>query len=207
NINKIVPEYDVIVIEQRGDSGPTPITYKNCVVMDLFGGIADFFEYRLRKQDKVEKKEKDGDKIARFQDGAMVLLMCLNGFNENAIIIGGAKHPKRKTLLTKDAGHALAAEFNGLGVGIDKDGAFTISFQGATDNSGKAKDSKVGGSFIKIKKDGSIEVSDGKKERVSFDKTNESTELQSGKDMRVDSGKKLDVTVGDAMGVKVTKSL
>src|SRR5690606_34449793 len=69
NINKIVPEYDVIVTEQRGDAGPTPITYKNCVVMDLFGGIADFFEYRLRKQDKVEKKERDGDKIARFQDG------------------------------------------------------------------------------------------------------------------------------------------
>jgi len=207
NISKIAVEYDVLVNEQREQTAPTPITYKNCIHKDAFGGLADFFEFRLRKQDKVEKREKDGDKIGRLQDGSIVLLLCLNGFNENAIILGGAQHPKRKSKLTKDAGHAMFGEFNGLGLTIDKDGALTLSFKGATDHAGEPLDAAVGGSYITIKKDGSIEINDGKKERVLFDKTAEKTELEAGKDMSITSGKKLDVTVGDTATFKVAKDL
>jgi hypothetical protein len=207
NLNGVTPEYDVVVQERRDQSAPTPITYKNCVMADLFGGAADFMEYRLRGQETVEKKEKSGEKIARFQDGSIVLLMCLNGFNETAIIIGGAKHPKRKTKLTKDAGHAFAAEFNGLSIDVDKEGALTIGFKGATDNAGKAKSASVGGSFIKIKKDGSVEVSDGKKESLALDKTAQTAALSSGKDTSINAGGKLDVKSGDAATFKVGKSL
>lgn len=207
NITKETVEYDVLVFEQREQSAQTPVTYKNCTHLDMFGGLADFMEFRVRKQDKVEKREKDGDKIARYQDGSVVLLLCLNGNNENAIIVGGMKHPKRKSKLTKDAGHAMIAEFNGMGIEVDKDGALTVSFKGATDNAGKAKDSKVGGSFIKIKKDGSVEVSDGKKERIAFDKTKETTVIQSGKETGINVGTQLDVVVGAAMNVKVAKAM
>jgi hypothetical protein len=207
NVSRIATEYDVLVLEQRGQTAPTPIMYKNCVIMDMFGGIADFFEWRLRNQTKAEKREKDGDKIGRFQDGAIVFLICLNGFNENAIIVGGAKHPKRKSGLTKEAGHALMGEFNGLGIGVDKDGALTVSFKGATEHDGRPADSKVGGSFIKIKKDGSLEISDGNKDRLAIDKTKESTVLQSGKDMGINAGNQLDVVVGAAMKVSVAKNL
>lgn len=207
NINQIVPEYDVLVFEQRENSAPTPITYKNCVMIDGFGGAADFMEFKLRKAEKVEKREKDGEKIGRFQDGSVVLILCLNGSNENAMIIGGAKHPKRKSKLTKTAGTAMYGEFNGISFEVDKDGALTVGFKGATDNAGKAKDEKASGSYMKISKDGTVEVSDGKKERIKFDKTNEKTEIESGKDMSVASGKKLAVTVGDAMSLKVAKDL
>jgi len=207
NISQIVPEYDVMVLEQRENSAPTPIVYKNCVMMDNFGGLADYMEFKLRKAEKVEKKEKDGDKIGRLQDNSVVLILCLNGNNENAIIIGGAKQAKRKTKLTKAAGHAMYGEFNGLSFSIDKDGALTVGFAGATDNAGKAKDSKVGGSYMKIKKDGSVEVSDGKKESISFDKTKESTAMESGKDMAITAGKKLDVSVGDTATIKIKKDM
>jgi len=207
NVSKLVPEYDVMVIEKRGESAPTPITYKNCPTVEMFGGIGDFLEFRYRTQSKAEKKEKDGAKIARYQDGAVVLILCLNGFNETGIIIGGAKHPKRKTKLKKDSGHTLVAEFNGLGLEVDKEGALTISFKGKTDSEGKPLDAKVGGSFIKIKKNGSIEMSDGKKERIAFDKEAESTDLQSGKAMKIDAGKTLDINVGDSAKINIKKTL
>lgn len=207
NLSKACIEYDVLVSEQRDQSAPTPITYKNCVMMDMFGGFSDFIEYRLRKQKNIEKREKDGAKISRLQDGSAVLILCLNGFNENGIIVGGLKHPKRKSKLTKDAGHALMMEFNGLGLTVDKDGALTVSFAGATDHAGKPLDSKVSGSFVKIKKDGSVEVSDGKKEVLALDKTKETTTLTSGKEMTLDSGKAMTVNVGDTMTVKTAKDL
>jgi hypothetical protein len=208
NISKEIPEYDVVVIEQRSNDAQVPITYKNCIPQDMFGGLADFMEFKLRSQEKVDKaKNKGRGKIPSLQDGSIVLILCINGFNENAVIVGGMKQPKRRSKLTKDKGHALVSEFNGMGLEVDKDGALTISFKGATSHDGKAKDSKVGGSFIKIKKDGSVEMSDGKKERISFDKTKESTELQSGKDMKVDAGAKLDMAIGDAMNVKIAAKM
>ena len=207
NASKETTEYDILVFEQNGDSAQTPIMYKNCITMDFFGGVTDFFEYKLRKQTKAEKKEKHGDKTPGMQNGSLVLLLCLNGFNENPVIVGGLRHPKRKTKLTKDAGHSLYGEFNGLSFSIDKDGAMSIGFKGATDNDGKPLDEKAGGAFLKIKKDGTVEINDGKKEKIILNKTDESLEAHSGKDMTLEAGKKVSVSAGGDMSIKSAKQL
>lgn len=192
NLNKEVPEYDVSVVEQNENASQNSIIYQNCVTAELFGGIGEYFEYRYKQQEKVDKEGKD--QTSYLQDGAQVIVTCLNGSAEKAIIIGAVKHPKRKTKLTKDDGHSLSGEFNGLSVGIDKEGAFTLSFKGKTDITGKPADEKVGGSFIAIEKDGSFLISDGNKESIRIDKTKKTLDIIIEKDISISTDENIKTT-------------
>jgi len=196
NITKAVIEYDVAVFEQNGDGAQNTIVYKNCVAADMFGAIADFMEFRYRTQKDVKKK--DNDRVAKQQDGAMVMIMCLNGVGDKGVIVGGLPHPSRETKLDKTAEHAMLGEFNGVSFGIDKNGALTIGFKGATAHDGKAKDAKVGGSFMKIEKDGSLEIGDAKGESLRLDKTKQTVNLKSEKAMSLTTNDKLNTTSKDA---------
>ncbi len=155
NSNKIVPEYDVVVLEQNMDSGMAPIIYKNCISASSFGSIADFFEVRLRTQKKVKNKQSKGRDFLG-QDGALVLLLCLDGSSEKAIIIGGLPHPDRKSKL-KGKGQILAGEFNGMAISVAEDGSANLTFKGATDNEGVPLDKEQGNTTIDIEKDGTLQ--------------------------------------------------
>jgi hypothetical protein len=155
NVSKLVPEYDVVVIEQDANRAVTPITYRNCIAASSFGSIADFFEARLRTQDKVKNKQTKGRDFAG-QDGAIVLLLCLDGSSEKGIIIGALPHPDRKSKL-KGKGKILAGEFNGLSISVADDGSANLTFKGATDNEGNPLDKEQGNTTIDIEKDGTIQ--------------------------------------------------
>jgi hypothetical protein len=155
NISKLCMEYDVMVIEQHANEGVVPTLYSNCVSSDGLGGVGDFFEKKFRKQKKVRGKSKGLDFSS--QDGAIVLLLCLDGNSNKAIIIGGLKHPDRKTKLTgKD--EILAAEYNGVAIAINEDGSTSLTFKGATNNDGSPKDAAQGDTSIGIEKDGSLQI-------------------------------------------------
>jgi hypothetical protein len=196
NITKACPEYDVAVFEQNQDGGQNTITYPNCIAGDLMGAIADFVEFRYRAQNKADGK--GTERVARQQNGAIVMIMCLTGASDKAVIMGGLNHPKRESKLTKDAGHTLLGEFNGLSLEIDKDGAFKIGFKGATDNEGKPAKADVGGSYLKIEKDGSLELGDAKGESLRLDKTAQTVSMKSAKAMSLDTG--------DALKMKSAKA-
>lgn len=155
NRSKLAVEYDVMVVEQDSNLGITPILYRNCLSIDGLGSIADFVEKKFRTQKKYNKKNRGMDFSG--QDGAIVLLMCLDGAGEKAIIVGGLKHPDRKSkLVGKD--ELLAAEYNGVNFTINENGSVLVTFSGATDNSGKPKDSSQGNTTVAIEKDGSLEL-------------------------------------------------
>lgn len=156
NISKLVPEYDVVVIEQDGNRAITPITYKNCVAASSLGSIADFLEVRLRAQKNVKNK-KTGGKDFSGQDGAIVLLLCLDGASEKPIIIGCLSHPNRKSKLVGKE-KILSGEFNGLAISVADDGSANITFKGATDHDGKPVDTEQGNTTIDIEKDGSVQL-------------------------------------------------
>lgn len=155
NVSKLACEYDVLVIEQDANNGSTPILYKNCLSADGLGAIADFFEKKFRKQKKSDKKTKGMDYAG--QDGAIVLLMCLDGSGEKGIILGGMKHPDRKSkLVGKD--EIMAAEYNGVAITINENGSCNLTFKGATENDGTPKDATQGNTTVDIEKDGSVQV-------------------------------------------------
>lgn len=153
NVSGLAPEYDVIVFEQNENKSSTPITYRNCLSAEGLGSIADFFEKTLRVQNK-----QGSDTNTKNQNGAVVLVLCLNSVSDKGIIIGAITHPDRESTLV-DAGPRLEGEFNGVNIKVEKDGSTSLTFKGATDNDGKVTDSSQGNTEMKIEKDGSYQVS------------------------------------------------
>lgn len=151
NLEKSAPEYDVLVFQQDKDKGVIPITYRNCVTMDMFGGVSDFFEFV-----KGEPTNKTSNKLD-LDDGSYVLLLCIDGTATRGVIIGALPHHNRKSTLPKAKAKHLEGEYNGLRIKINDDGELTMTFKGKTDNKGKPT-TKTGGSQIKMEKDGSVEL-------------------------------------------------
>lgn len=184
NMNKKFPEYDVLVVEQKQTSSVEPVIYKNCIAIDSFGGIADFFEYKRRPVE--EKKESDTPLDTNFKEqfGNMVLLLCLDGSTDKGIIVNSVPHPGRKTTLTKDAELHLEGEYNGLNWQINKDGELKITFKSKTDIKGKPEDETAGGTHLQIDKKGSVDINtnlDGDEETyMRMDKENKDVGLKAG---------------------------
>jgi hypothetical protein len=153
NFSKLTTEHDVMVFEQNEDIGSTPITYRNCMSAEGLGSIADFFERSLRRQEKAP----DGNANTKGQNGAIVLILCLDGMSDKAIIVGQLTHPDRKTTLT-DAGPHMEGEFNGIHIVINSDGSAKFTFKGATDNDGKVIDPSQGDTVVSVETDGSYQV-------------------------------------------------
>lgn len=155
NRSKLTTEYDVLVVEQHEDKGSTTLLYRNCMSSEGLGSIADFFEKALRPK---KKKTTKGDSVnLKGQDGAIVLLLCLDGMSDKGIIISALTHPDRKTTLT-DEGPRLEGEYNGLNIKVEKDGSATLTFRGATDSEGKVLDKEQGDTVVGIEKDGSFQI-------------------------------------------------
>ena len=201
NISKLMPEYDVMAIE---DDNTT--IYKNCISFDSFGGVGDYFMAKLRKP-KDPKKVKEKGSLKK-QNGSIVLMLCIDGNSEQAVIIGAIAHPDRKSgQLKKALGHHAEGEFNGLNYKVDKDGALTILFKSATDNDAKPKDTKAGGSSWKIEKDGSIQFSDGNKELIRIDKTKKTISITAESDISATSDANVNITAKKNINAKATADL
>ena len=155
NRSKLTSEYDVLVVEQNENLGTTTLLYRNCMSSEGLGSIADFFEKSLRPK---KKKTTAGESVnLKGQDGAIVLLLCLDSMSDKGIIISALTHPDRKTTLVDEVPR-LEGEYNGLNIKVEKDGSATLTFRGATDNDGKVTDKEQGDTVIGIEKDGSFQV-------------------------------------------------
>lgn len=199
NLSKTVPEYTVVTKETENGAGIKYKTYGNCLYLDKFGGIADFFEHKIRPT--VIKIDNEPTKVShdfKKQNGSLVLLLCLDGFSENAIIIGGIPNvqnteTQRKTTLTKDAGHHMEGEFNGINWKVNKDGEFVLTFKSPTDNDGKVIDKKYSGTFSKIDKTGSFEVKD-QHNHVRMDNDKGGFNLKTDADYKLEADKNIETT-------------
>ncbi len=155
NKSKLTTEYDVLVIEQHEDKGATTILYRNCMSAEGLGSVADFFETTKRKK---KKKTTKGDSTnLSGQNGAVVLMLCLDAMSDKGVIISALTHPDRKTTLKTDEPR-LEGEYNGVNIKVEPDGSTMLTFRGATDNDGKIIDKNQGDTIIKIEKDGSYQV-------------------------------------------------
>lgn len=200
NVSKLVPEYDVMAFEQNEDKGSTVITYKNCMAAAALGSIADFFEATLRK---LKKKTSKGETPSPSgQNGALVLLLCLDSMSEKAIIIGALTHPDRKTTLVDSDPH-LEGEYNGVNIKVEKDGSTTLTFKGATDNDGKIIDDTQGNTVMKIEKDGSYQVNH-KTITQRLDKKGMAS-LTADDDISNTTKKNFNVTTTESINFKATK--
>jgi phage gp45-like len=132
NISKLTTEYDILVIEQNEDKGAVPIRYLNCMSSEGMGSIADYFEKTLRPQTNKTNK---GAITLNNQDGAIVLLLCLDAMSDKGVIISALTHPDRTTNLTTSDPY-LEGEYNGVNIVVNTDGSAVLTLKGATDNYG-----------------------------------------------------------------------
>jgi len=205
NLSKLGPEYDVLVIEQDADRSISAIQYKNCIMADTFGSIADFFEYKLRAQ---TKEEGDSGRNPEKQNGAIVLMLCLDGASEKGIILKALKHPSRKETLDKDKDIHMQGEFNGLNVTVDKDGAFKLTFKGPRDNDGEySKKDKEAGTFLEIDKAGNValDMNNDKETSVKVSKEDEKITTTSEKETEINAGKDITAKSKESINLEAGK--
>lgn len=202
NVSKLTTEYDVIVIEQNEDRGATTQRYRNCMSSEGLGSIADFFETTKRK---MKKKSTKGDSVnTKGQNGAVVLVLCLDAMSDKGIIISFLTHPDRKTTL-KTEDPRLEGEYNGVNIKVETDGSTMLTFRGATDNDGKIIDKSQGDTVIKIEKDGSYQVNH-KTITQRFAKDG-SASLSADGNISNTSKKNFNATATENINLKATKDL
>ena len=155
NHSGLTTEYDVVVFEQNEDRGATTQLYKNCMAAEGLGSIADFLE--MNRRPLLEKTSSGQGINTTGQDGAIVLLLCMDGNSDKGVIVGSITHPDRPTNLMSNKPY-LEGEYNGLNVVINNDGSTTLTFKGATDNKGVPIDSTQATTTVKIEKDGTFQI-------------------------------------------------
>lgn len=161
NTNKKFPEYTVLSVEQDENNIFSVRYYNNCLNIDGFGGLADFFEYKLRSDATKKTTPNRLDVDFSKQKANVVLLLCQDGVTDKAIILKSLSHRARKTTLTPENGMHLEGEYNGVNWQINKDGEFTLTFKSATTNDGEYRSpspSGAGGTFLKMDQEGSVEI-------------------------------------------------
>lgn len=205
NVSGLGPEYNVMAIQQDGSNGSNTVIYKNCINIDAFGGVADFFQFKHRASKDPKKAKKKGS--LKEETGSIVLLLCLDGNSEKAVILKSVHNPKKNAVLSKDKGHHLEGEFNGVNWSVDKDGAMTVVFKSATEDDGTPKDDAAGGTSWKIEKDGSFEFADGNEEKIRVDKTAKTIDIEAEKDISIKTKANVNVTADKSMNITLKKDL
>jgi hypothetical protein len=134
-------EYDVDVVYGDGAEGRVNSTYRGVMTSNGFGSSADYIDATMRVGNKV-------------------LLLCVGGNQNNAVILGGFRDQSVKPPPYQDLGHHLTFEFNGINFNINQDGEATLFFRGATKPNGdlKVQTNDFAGATFKISKDGSVSL-------------------------------------------------
>lgn len=143
SLYKLGREYEVLVDHYEGGSATHRI-YHNCVVINLFAGLADKTSFSLRESEK---------KDYQFGKGSKVLLLCIEGNDARGVILGGLTQKK-----DTNQGHYFEWEFNGVNFQVFDDGSFKAIAKGKTDATGKT-DNKDAGTYVKVEANGNLTVS------------------------------------------------
>lgn len=172
NKSKKFIEYRVFVQHMANGVGVGK-TYDYCVLLNPLAGLADQASWTLRADKSAERVSKSGAKPGK---GSKVLILCINGTQNNPIIIGGLRDDSEKDT---NKGHNFHLNFNGVDVVVNKDGELILTYAGATEIDGTTKaDSNVVGTTIRLEKDGSVVASTGDGAQIlKVDRTGQQIQL------------------------------
>lgn len=178
------------VVEARHKGNVVPIV---CSVMTRWGGVQNYEEYGLRTYNGSPTTDQALSSDGSYQTrvGDVVLVACINGNYREGVILGGIRHPGRKSKLTT-ADIEYLSEFNGIETKITKSGSYrrtnnaTISAALDTAIPGApimpaVGNPTVGGTYYELGDDGSWTVSDGLLQTIKIDKSGSTTTITAGK--------------------------
>jgi hypothetical protein len=211
SIGKKFTEYTVEVQEKDGNGPGTSTKYAGCIILNLFGSVADIFRYTLRVDDGSKRQE------SGIGVGAKVAMLCVNGDTTKAVIVGGFRDtgtdPDTKLQQAKDSkedGHNLFFEFNGTQAYINKNGELQVKFRGATTVDGKLSNKAVSdaeGSTIKFDKNGGIKLATkDAKQFLYLNHNDKKIEILADEEWHVNVNDKLVFSAGGIIDISGNKS-
>jgi hypothetical protein len=149
--SKLYREYEVLVQHHEGGSA-THRMYHHCMVLSDLAGAADFSTQALRVSDQ---------KDFQLGNGSRVFILCVEGNDARAIIIGGPQQHKDTS-----KGIHKEVEFNGVNFQVYEDGGWSLTSKGKTDNNGNKHPEADGGAGTQVKVEAngnfSVETPNGK---------------------------------------------
>lgn len=173
----------------------------NCTQFNQLAGLADRTRAILRTA--------NGD-----GRGSRVLVLCVNGFVTDGIILGGVRDEADNDDKTaKDLGLNFQWRFNGINFEVDKEGQATCTFGGPTTADGKLDESQVKkevvGTTVQMLKDGSVLVMSPTGQSIHIDQTNkliniigkEKVQIQTEGDVEVAAQGAVSVTAGKGISM------
>lgn len=151
NISRKIWEYIVLVNHRDQNGSPIQTPYR-CTIKDGFGSAGDHLRYSVRSATRTGQES--------VGNGAIVLVLCINGDLSNAVIIDCLFHPNRQD--QDPSARFFDFEFNGAKVKINDDGSISIQCLGATKNDGSPdnRESTQYGSKIDMLANGEIQITD-----------------------------------------------
>jgi phage baseplate assembly protein gpV len=168
----------VVEVQHRDSNGPGIASEYICGTAVLFGGVADRLKYTLRPSKKDADRNDKG-----YSAGSKVLVVCINGEQNRAYIIGGLDDQNAPADSPEEDGHHLDFEFNGIHAEVNDDGELTITYKGPTELDGTLKegvDEATTGSTITFTKNGDITLKHGD-QQVRIDHANKAIEVKATK--------------------------
>lgn len=194
---KATVEYEIEVQYREGNGAYNTATYRGCTLSTVFGGAADRVHATLRP-------DTSGANSA-IGTGSKVLVLCLAGDQQKAIILGGVEDTSIKRKESKDAGHNLFFEFNGVRFTVDDSGQATLTFRGKTKSDGKLSDkadANAEGTTVKLTKDGSVTIATPKDAQfIKLDHANKKISILADQDWDVKVNNKLNFTVQNDLSI------
>jgi phage baseplate assembly protein gpV len=145
--SKLYREYEVLVQHYEGGSA-THRMYHHCMVLNSLCGLGDHSDMALRTSDKPD---------FHLGNGSRVFLLCVEGNDARAIIIGG---PQQR-LDDSPKGLHKELEYNGVNLQINDDGSWTLVNKGKTNSDGSMSDkadSEGAGTTVKVESNGNFIV-------------------------------------------------
>lgn len=141
-----------------------------CRVAFRLGGTYNYEDYTLRGYTTSPLNDL-ADKFAA-KAGDFVIVVALAGETREGVILGGLKHPSRKSKLNPEEGPAYIKEFNGIEEKITSEGEYTLTFLGKPVNEALLSapsaapilspiyNPAITGSYIKFDSSGGFEIND-----------------------------------------------
>lgn len=207
-------EYEVEVQYRDGNGIYTTSTWRGVTVSTLFGGRADRYHATMRADaEKDNSTSGDSSSDNSVGIGNKVLLLCLAGDQQKAIIMGAVNDPDDENIKgesAKDKGHNLFFEFNGVRFTIEDNGRTVLTFKGATDEKGHVKEDNKDstGATLEITDKGDMKMfvydkNGDDQARILWDHQNGNMELYTSGDLKTKSDKETDMDASKGFSLLV----
>jgi uncharacterized Zn-binding protein involved in type VI secretion len=122
---------------------------------------------------EVSSSSEQSSTYPNVSNGSFVLIQRLYGNGDAPVITGSYPNPMQSGYPTEDDGIHFSYTFNGVTIGIDKNGAFSVSFGGGPkDRDGNPQNESAAGSSFTIDQNGNMTFSNGAGQSFTMNREN-----------------------------------